>query len=225
MKIELDARLEMLAKLVPDCDVVADVGTDHGFLGAWLLENKRCEKLQFMDISASSLQKAKNLIEDMQLESRSVFSVGDGLAAMSEPARAVIIAGMGGVTIAGIIERGRDRLHGARLIMQPNVGIRELRTSLMNQGFRIVDEQLARSGGRWYVGIAAEEGTVQYTERELLAGPVLIRKRPPELKGYAEFRIKVLQKAYDGAARGSKHDMTRELANELTLWKEINLCL
>ena len=118
MRIELDDRLNMLAALTPDCPVAADVGADHGFLGAWLLENRRCERVQFLDISAPSLEKARRLIEDMQLENRAVFSVGDGLEALVEPAQTIIIAGMGGQTVAGIIERGREKLHGARLIIQ-----------------------------------------------------------------------------------------------------------
>ncbi len=221
MRIELDDRLKMLTELVPACDVAADVGTDHGFLGAWLLENKRCRKMQFLDISAQSLQKARDLIEDMQLEARSVFSVGDGLAALTEDAQTVIIAGMGGLTIAGIIERGRERLKGARLIMQPNVGIRELRERLTKEGFRIADERLTRTGGRWYVGIAAEEGEASYTDREMLIGPILLQNKPSELKEYARFRINVTQKAYDGAVKGSKDEMTRQLEFELNAWKEV----
>ncbi len=225
MRIELDDRLNMLAALTPDCPVAADVGADHGFLGAWLLENRRCERVQFLDISAPSLEKARRLIEDMQLEERSVFSVGDGLDALVEPAQTVIIAGMGGQTAAGIIERGRDKLHGARVILQPNVGLRELRTRLSEMGFVIADERLARTGGRWYVGIAAEEGEAEYSDIELLAGPVLLERKPAELAGYVDFRIKVTQKAYDGAAKGSKHEMTAELEWELARWKEIRAWL
>ena len=221
MRIELDDRLNMLAALTPACSVAADVGADHGFLGAWLLENRRCERVQFLDISAPSLDKARRLIEDMQLETRSVFSVGDGLDALVEPAQTVIIAGMGGQTAAGIIERGREKLRGARLILQPNVRLRELREKLAELGFAIVDERLARTGGRWYVGIAAEEGEARYTDTELLAGPVLLKNRPTEFAGYVDFRIKVTQKAYDGAANGTKHRMTAELRWELDQWKEI----
>ena len=51
------------------------------------------------------------------------------------------------------------------------------------------------------------------------------RMYPEELAGYADFRIKVTQKAYDGAAQGSKHEMTAQLQKELALWKEIRACL
>lgn len=225
MRIELDDRLKMLAALTPACSVAADVGADHGFLGAWLLANGRCERVQFLDISALSLQKARKLVEHMELTERSVFSVGDGMEALKEPAQTVIIAGMGGATIAGIIERGRDRLNGSRVIMQPNVGSCELRKSLMKMGFTIVDEALAQVGRRWYVGIAAEAGQSMYSDIELLAGPILLKRKPPLLTGYVEFKIRVLEKAYAGALRGSKEQMTKALGKELIQWKEIMQCL
>jgi len=225
MRIELDERLNMLAALTPACSMAADVGADHGFLGAWLLESGRCGRVQFLDISAPSLEKAKRLIGEMELDDRAIFSVGDGLEAMTEPAQTIIIAGMGGQTAAGILERGSDRLRGTRLIMQPNVGLVELRKKLTELGFVIVDERLARAGGRWYVGIAAEEGTAEYTEAELLAGPVLLKTKPEGLAEYADYRIKVTQKAYDGAVQGSKHEMTAELKRELDCWKEIRAWL
>ncbi len=221
MSVELDNRLKMLAALTPACHMAADVGADHGFLGAWLLQSGQCERVQFLDISASSLQKARRLIREQGLEERALFSVGDGLEALMEPAQSVVIAGMGGPTIAGIVERGREALRGARLVMQPNVGVEELRGRLAEMGFRIVDEALARAGYRWYVGIAAEEGSAGYTAEELLVGPVLMKRRPANLSGFADFRIKVLTKAHDGAVRGSKDWMTEELERELRIWKEV----
>ena len=95
----------------------------------------------------------------------------------------------------------------------------------MEMGFRIVDERLARAAGRWYVGIAAEEGEAEYSPEELLAGPVLLKEKPEGLAAYAEDRIHVLQKAFEGAVRGSKHEMTEQLAWELAQWKEIRACL
>lgn len=220
MQIDLDERLNMLSALTPACTMAADVGADHGFLGAWLLQSGRCEKVQFLDISAPSLNKARRLIGELQLESRALFSVGDGLAALKEHAQAIIIAGMGGATISGILERGREHLSGARIIMQPNVDIARLRCWLQANKLRIVDEALARAGGRWYVGIAAEEGASSFSREELLVGPVLMTKHPQALCEYAAFRIRVLKKAYEGAVKGSKPMMTRELAEELAIWRE-----
>jgi len=222
--IELDERLSMLAALTPACPMAADIGADHGFLGAWLLESGKCGRVQFLDISAPSLKKASRLIRARGLTDRALFSVGDGADALREPADAVIIAGMGADTIEGILTRGQARLGDARLILQPNVNVERLRRRLAALRYEIYDEELARSGGRWYVGIAARRGRATYTERELLAGPVLLKKQHPLLGGYVGFRLKVLRKAFEGAARG---DALRAgaLSDEIRCWEEIEAWL
>ena len=222
--IELDERLTMLYDMVPPCVAAADIGADHGFLGARLLESGRCERVEFLDISEPSLKKAWRLIRRCALTERAQFTVGDGIAALENPADAIIVAGMGAPTISGIIERGLDRIGQARLIMQPNVGVDLLRTDLMHMGFTISDEMIVRAGGRFYVAIAAERGQASYTEKELLAGPVLLKKKPADFPGYVQFRLRVQRKAYAGAVKGESKN-AEMLAHEIALWEEIEQCL
>ena len=75
---------------------------------------------------------------------------------------------MGGQTIAGIVERGRDMLdNGPRLVLQPNVAAPELRARLQAARFRITNEVIARDGRRLYVIIAAEAGEMRLTPEEI----------------------------------------------------------
>ncbi|MBR3503986.1 MAG: SAM-dependent methyltransferase [Clostridia bacterium] len=222
--IELDERLSMLAALTPACPVAADIGADHGFLGAWLLQSGKCGRVQFLDISEPSLRKASRLIRSLNLSDRAVFSVGDGAEALAEPAGAVVIAGMGAATIEGIIERGRDKLGDAALILQPNINVERLREALVRLGYVISDESLARAGGRWYVGLRAERGSAAYSQRQLLAGPVLLERRHPSLAGYARFRLTVQRKAYLGAVRSDKA-RAQALLEEIKCWEEIEAWL
>ena len=222
--IELDERLSMLAALTPACPVAADIGADHGFLGAWLLESGRCERVQFLDISEPSLKKASRLIRSLGLTDRALFAVGDGAEALREPADAVIIAGMGAATIEGILVRGQRQLGDAALILQPNINVEHLRKALVRLGYVIRDEALARAGGRWYVGLSARKGQACYSQKELLAGPVLLKKRPPALAGYVQFRLRVQRKAYLGAAR-SDEARARDLYDEIKCWEEIEAWL
>ena len=37
--IRLSPRLQMVADFVPPCTCAADIGTDHGYLPVWLLQN------------------------------------------------------------------------------------------------------------------------------------------------------------------------------------------
>lgn len=222
--IELDERLSMLYDMIPSCAAAADIGADHGFLGARLLESGKCEHVEFLDISEPSLKKAWRLIRRCGLMERADFTVGDGAAALKNPADALVIAGMGAPTISGIIERGLSRLEHARLILQPNIGVDLLRADLMRMGFVICDEMIVRAGGRFYVAMAAERGQAAYTEKELLAGPVLLVKRPVDFAGYVQFRLRVQRKAYAGAVKGEAEN-AEALAHEIALWEEIEQCL
>ena len=219
-RLSLDPRLRVLADMVGSCRVFADIGTDHGRLGAYLLQNRRCALAQFTDISDASLQKARALIERLHLTGRAVFSVGDGAAALLEPADVVVIAGMGGTTIAGIVERGLTALGNARLLLQPNVAAPELRERLSRVGYAITDERVVPDAGRNYILIAAERGSGVYDERQLVVGPVLLERRPPELLPYARFRLRVARKALSGAV-GRDAQVEKQLRREIEIWEEV----
>ena len=201
--INLDDRLSAIADLLGKRQTVADIGTDHGLLGAHLLLSGQCEHVQFLDVSADSLSKARELVEKAGLSERSSFSVGDGTHAMTGAADGVVIAGMGGQLIADIIGAGLDRLSGARLVLQPNVAQMELRTRLVNSGFAIVDERLVKAGRRYYIVIAAVAGAACYSPEELLIGPVLLRDKPKLLHEYAKRQLRIAQKAVAGARQGN----------------------
>jgi len=223
-QIVLDPRLSAIAEMAGKCASFADIGTDHGRLGAYMLLKGQCSRAQFLDISGPSLDKARRLIERLNLTDRAVFSVGDGAAALLEKPDAVVIAGMGGTTIAGIVERGQSELGDARLIMQPNVAQPELRMRLMHAGYAITDERVVQDGRRNYIIIAAERGEAFYSETELVVGPVLYAKRPPELLPYARFRLRVAKKALLGAD-GHAEEVAQELRREIAIWEEMEKCL
>lgn len=224
-RIVLDPRLSLIAELVGKSESYADIGCDHGRLGAFLLQSKYCERAQLTDISEPSLQKAKRLISLLSLSEKVDFCVGDGALALVKPADTVVIAGMGGTTIAQIIEDGREKLGDARLILQPNVAAPELRQTLTEQGYRIADERVVKDGRRNYIIIVAEPGVASYSEREIIVGPVLLERMPAELLPYAEFRLRVAEKALKGANAGGDEAQKRVLESEIEIWKDVCTCL
>lgn len=216
----LDARLSAIAGLVPPCERAADIGADHGFLGAHLLLVGRCAFVQFADISAESLQKARRLIGKLKLENRADFVVGDGAEALNAPVGAAVIAGLGAEVICGIIARGREKLGGAQLILSPNLDAPMVRRFLMENSYQIVDEALVAEGRRFYPVIAAQPGEARYDRRQLLAGPALLKKRPDTLLAYADHRMSVIAKALPGARIGGE-PWAKDMAEELELWREV----
>lgn len=175
--IRLDERLSAIADLVleavadQEAPCAADVGCDHGFLTAALLE--RCPQLTVIasDISAPSLQKARELLAPLGLASRAVLRVADGLAAIDRPVGAIVLAGMGAQTILKIVAEGRARIGNAALIVQANVDLPVLRTGLAAQGFAVEREVYTCAAGRHYVTMLARAGQGEMPdERAALLG-------------------------------------------------------
>ncbi len=206
----LDARLRAAADWVDPCGVCADIGCDHGRLGAALLTENRCQTLLAADVSEKALGKAKARLNGLGLASRTVFAAADGLAALDAlpdgRADTVCILGMGGETLAGILARGQSRLQGATLVLGAQTELPLLRKALYDIGYRLAAEHVAQADGRLYIlmlAVPAPEGAPQPTERELLLGPCLLRDLPPAWAGWLRHRQALLQKAV-GAMRSAR---------------------
>jgi tRNA (adenine22-N1)-methyltransferase len=196
--MKTDKRLRAAADWVEPCDIVADIGCDHGRLGAMLLLENRAKHLLASDISEKSLEKAKHCLQRHGLTGRAEFLVADGLDALDRPANTVCILGMGGETLCGILSRGQDRLKGATLILGAHTNLYIVRKTLQAIGYRLADEQVVRSDGRMYVLLrAVPTGTHEepYTRRELMLGPVFLKLRPESWRPWLERRRHYLQKS------------------------------
>ena len=186
---KLDERLRTAADWVQNCEICADIGCDHGHFGAVLLSENRCKRLLSADVSAKALAKAKARLSQSDYGDRTVFAVADGLNALSVlpewRADVVCILGMGGDTVAGILRRGRERLHGATLILGAQTDLPLTRTAIAEIGYRLTDERIVCAEGRLYLlmrAIPAANDAPPYTEWELLLGPCLLKTMPAEWK-------------------------------------------
>ncbi len=224
-RVSLDPRLSMIARLAGCCESYADIGCDHGRLGAFMLQSGQCERAVLTDISEPSLRKARALIGRLGLTDRVRFFVGNGAEALTTPVEVVVIAGMGGTTIAKILRDGRKQLGEARLVLQPNVAAPELRGALCTCGYAITEERVVRDGRRCYIVIHAEPGKSDYSLKEMVVGPVLLRRMPPELLPYAEFRLRVARKALKGASGARDAAQAGPLEREIEIWEEVCACL
>ena len=98
-------RIDIICSHLPEADVFADIGCDHGYCTQYMLKNRRCRLAYISDISAGSLQKARTLLAREVEEGRCIPVVADGLDGVKE-CDLVLIAGMGGEEIVRILERG-----------------------------------------------------------------------------------------------------------------------
>ncbi len=189
--IQLDERLSAIAALVAqEIDgkpqaVAADIGCDHGFLSASLLERFKGLFVIASDVSAPSLEKAKRLLAQKHLEDRAKLAVADGLGAIDRPVDVIVIAGMGTQTILKIVREGSERIGNAALIVQSNVDLPALREGLAAQGFSVQQEVYTLAAGRHYGTLLVRAGEPHVlTGREALLGTAAGGLTDEKQRGY-----------------------------------------
>ena len=180
---KLSMRLERVATHVPSGARLADIGSDHSYLPVALLNRGAIAFAVAGEVALTPFGAAERTVREHDLDQHISVRLADGLAAIApeDGITAVSLCGMGGETIRDILESGKARLSGQeRLILQPNGGEQPLRRWLMENGYRIVAEDVMREHRFDYEIIVAERtGPVTYTAEELYFGPLQMQARSP----------------------------------------------
>ncbi|NWF08392.1 tRNA (adenine(22)-N(1))-methyltransferase TrmK [Pseudomonas salomonii] len=180
----LSMRLERVAAHVPVGAHLADIGSDHGYLPVALMRRGVITAAVAGEVATTPFHAAQRTVRDNGLEQHISVRLADGLAAIEagDGITAISVCGMGGETIRDILDSGKAYLSGEeRLILQPNGGEQRLRQWLMENGYRILCEELLRENRFYYEIIVAERaGAVTYTDEQLYFGPLQMQARSPE---------------------------------------------
>ena len=166
-------RLELIASFVKNGIGVADVGTDHGYIPVMLVKRGYKGNIIATDINEGPLNKAKQSLIEADCEEAVELILCNGLdGCESEKIDTIIVAGMGGDTITGILDRAEwCAREDIRLILQPVTKPEILRYWLVNNDFRITNEAQAEENGTVYQIICAVPGRdCRYKDSELFIG-------------------------------------------------------
>ena len=154
--ITIDNRLKVCADMVSGNGIVCDVGTDHAYLPAYLIENNICDYAIASDINEGPLKFAQQTIIKYHIEDKIRLLKSDGLKNIpSENVSDVVIAGMGGETIAEIISGTQWLKSGVNLVLQPMTRAGYLRKWLYKNGFEIAEEKAVIQDRFIYTAIRA----------------------------------------------------------------------
>lgn len=150
--IKLSERLSHLAALVSENVILADVGTDHGYIPIYLIQTGRISKAYAMDIGKGPLLRAKEHVQACGLGEYITLRLSDGVAALApEEADSILIAGMGGGVTLHILTEGEAVVSAAReLILQPQSEIARVREYLYQKGYIIDREDMVCEDGKYY---------------------------------------------------------------------------
>lgn len=143
--IVLDERLAAAAQLVRPGSRVADVGTDHGYLIARLLLDRKAVFGYACDIHPKPLEKAAETLKQYGLQDCSALFLGDGLQGLlAEQVDDVVIAGMGGDMILHILDTADWKNSSQRFVLQPMTKVHELRQGCINEVMKFYRSGLDR---------------------------------------------------------------------------------
>lgn len=150
--VKLSERLTSLARMVSCGGTLADVGTDHGYVPIYLMENGQMERAIAMDIGKGPLLRAKEHIRLYGMEDVIETRLSDGVEALEVgEADSILIAGMGGNLILHILESGKDVVNSAKeLILQPQSEIDKVRRYLYEHQLVIDQEKMLVEDGKYY---------------------------------------------------------------------------
>ena len=218
-RLELSPRLRIIADQVPPGARMADVGSDHGLLPLYLLSQDRIPSAIATDIHAAPLERGRQAAVEQGMEDRVSFRLCDGLAAvLPEEVDVIAIAGMGGETIAGILNAAawsREKL----LLLQPMSRSEVLRPWLAGHGCAIRQEVLVLDRGHVYPVLTVEGGTMPpLTAVQRYCG--LSPRDGPLFLGYLRRWIERIERACAGLEQGGQNGEAAALRSELTELRE-----
>lgn len=203
MEPRLSPRLQAVAAYVPSCHVVADIGTDHGFLPAALIRVGRATRAIASDCKQSPLARARCTARELGLEDQVDFRLGDGLSVLAPgEADCAIIAGMGGETIAAILNGAPWAVAQLPLlVLQPMTRAEILRKWLPENGYAVRAERLVEDRGKIYPILVVAGGAMPSADAAQAWGGFHLKEDP--LWGrYLTARIQRLERAAAGLAQG-----------------------
>ena len=224
--MELTPRLRALADLVPQDARLADVGTDHAYLPVWLLLQGRISRAIAADLREGPLNRARETARQYQVEDKVSFRLCDGLSLVDrEEVDVISIAGMGGETIAAILQAApwaREKL----LLLQPMTSFPDLRLWLQQHAYAIQREWIVREGERLYTAWVVTAGAMEpLTPAELWAGRQ--DREDPLRAAYLELMESKAKRALEGHLASRQRDegeirrLTRVLEGLRDMRKEL----
>ncbi|HPX93007.1 MAG TPA: class I SAM-dependent methyltransferase [Bacillota bacterium] len=206
MILDRTCRLGLLADLVRQvpCRRLVDIGCDHAAVPLALLKEGCCESVLVTDVREVPLRAAEKKAGEEGLRAGFQAKLAKGLEGLELNREDILlISGLGGDTIAAILEDHPDKLHlPKRIIIQPQTREETVRSAFFRTGLAITDEQCVEDRGRIYLVILSDRetpGHSRMSELEIYFGPVILSRlaklvNDPLLNRYLKKRIDRLKK-------------------------------
>lgn len=143
----ISKRLTMILGLVQPCHVLADIGTDHGYLALEALQTKVTQRVIAADVRSGPLKQAQKTFAEANVFENVSYVLSDGLREVPDPVDCAVIGGMGADVILKIITQDLNRFRCIpQIIVQANTKHPLLRARMAELGFEMRDEHIVLDG-------------------------------------------------------------------------------
>lgn len=201
-KLDMGPRLRAIAALVPaDCECLADIGTDHGYVPVSLLLEGKIGRAVAADIGVQPLDHARRTAQRYGEAGDLDLRLGDGLSVLKPgEADVIVIAGMGGDAITEILAAAPWSRAGPLLLLQPMSKAEVLRSWLPVNGYAVIHEELVQDKGVLYPIMSVQGGEMPPASGAQAWGGFLL-EGDPLYDLYIADRLLRLRRAAAGLAR------------------------
>ena len=189
-----------------------DIGSDHALLPIHLVVEGRCDTALARDLREGPVAVARRNIARSRTSDRISTEVADGLEGLvCGPDDVIVIAGLGGLETADILERSlASARSAAAVVLQPMKSLPDLRAFLLDHSFVIEREEISFDAGRYYGVLRCRAGREEdppvqpFDDFELLIGRDLLARCPENLAPYFATLRRRLDKEIRGLSASSE---------------------
>lgn len=207
MKLPISKRLLCCASMVQSGARVADIGTDHGYLGIYLLQSGAARHVIACDLRKDPLENARRNAKLFGVDGEMELRLSDGLEKiLPDEVDTVVMAGMGGDLIQKILSQCPWRKReGLQFILQPQSAGNVLRRWLCEDGFEIQREEPVQDGHFLYTVMDIRQGEpAPLTPGTEYASPALLASGSPLVGNYLARVENALQETVRGLTNAEK---------------------
>ena len=207
MKLPISKRLLCCASMVQPGSRVADIGTDHGYLGIYLLQSGAARHVIACDLRKDPLENARRNAKLFGVDGAMELRLSDGLEKiLPDEVDTVVMAGMGGDLIQRILSQCPWRKReGLQFILQPQSAGNVLRRWLCEDGFEIQREEPVQDGHFLYTVMDIRQGEpAPLTPGTEYASPALLKSESPLVGNYLARVENALQETVRGLTNAEK---------------------
>ena len=207
MKLPISKRLLCCASMVQSGARVADIGTDHGYLGIYLLQSGAARHVIACDLRKDPLENARRNAKLFGVDGEMELRLSDGLEKiLPDEVDTVVMAGMGGDLIQKILSQCPWRKReGLQFILQPQSAGNVLRRWLCEDGFEIQREEPVQDGHFLYTVMDIRQGEPSpLTPGTEYASPALLKSESPLVGNYLARVENALQETVRGLTNAEK---------------------